>query len=169
MSPERAAHLRGRTFFCVVDLASVGWSQCFSGVQKMTRLRMNDKQWQRIQPMIPDGKPGGRPPLDRRTIIDGIPWILRTGAPWRDIPEAFGKWQTVWRLFDQWNGDGTLDKILQKLQGEIIINTELWCIDGTVISPVIPSKSNEDREARPVPFKGEAYRKRNIISGSSVG
>jgi transposase len=99
----------------------------------MTRLRMNDKQWQRIQPMIPDGKPGGRPPLDRRTIIDGILWILRTGAPWRDIPEAFGKWQTVWRLFDQWNGDGTLDKILQKLQGEIIINTELWCIDGTVI------------------------------------
>ena len=57
----------------------------------MTRLRMNDKQWQRIQPMIPDGKPGGRPPLDRRTIIDGILWILRTGAPWRDIPEAFGK------------------------------------------------------------------------------
>ena len=99
----------------------------------MTRLRMNDKQWQRIQPMIPDGKPGGRPPLDRRTIIDGILWILRTGAPWRDIPEAFGKWQTIWRLFDQWNGDGTLDKVLQKLQGEIIINTELWCIDGTVI------------------------------------
>ncbi len=51
----------------------------------MTRLCMNDKQWQRIQPMIPDRKPGGRPPLNRRTIIDGILWILRTGAPWRDI------------------------------------------------------------------------------------
>lgn len=37
------------------------------------------------------------------------------------------------RLFDQWNGDGTLDKILQNLQGEISINKELWCIDGTVI------------------------------------
>jgi transposase len=99
----------------------------------MARLRINDKQWQRIQQMIPDGKPGGRPILERRTILDGILWILRTGAPWRDLPEEFGKWQTVWRLFDQWNGDGTLDTILQNLQGEIIIDTELWCIDGTVI------------------------------------
>jgi len=36
-------------------------------------------------------------------------WILRTGVPWRDLPEEFGAWQTAWRLFDQWNGDGTLD------------------------------------------------------------
>lgn len=99
----------------------------------MARLRMNDQQWQRIRPMIPDGKPGGRPPIDRRNILDGIFWILRTGAPWRDMPDEFGAWQSVWRLFDQWNGDGTLDRILQKLQGEIPINSELWCIDGTVV------------------------------------
>jgi transposase len=99
----------------------------------MARLRMNDKQWQRIRPMIPVGKPGGRPTLDRRTILDGILWILRTGAPWRDLLEEFGKWQTAWRLFDRWNGDGTLDRILQNLQGGITVNTELWCIDGTVI------------------------------------
>ena len=65
--------------------------------------------------------------------MDGVFWILRTGAPWRDLPEEFGAWQTVWRLFDQWNGDGTLDIILQTLQGEILINTDLWCIDGSVI------------------------------------
>jgi transposase len=99
----------------------------------MARLHLNDRQWQRICPMIPKGKPGGRPPLDRRIILNGILWILRTGAPWRDLSEEFGKWQTAWRLFDQWNGDGTLDKILQSLQGETVINTELWCIDGTVI------------------------------------
>lgn len=99
----------------------------------MARLRMSDRQWRRIQPMVPVGKPGGRPPLDRRNILDGILWILRTGAPWRDVPEEFGKWQSIWRLFDQWNGDGTLDTILQNLQGEMSINKELWCIDGTVI------------------------------------
>lgn len=65
--------------------------------------------------------------------MEGIFWILRTGAPWRDLPEEFGAWQTVWRLFDEWNGNGTLDKILQTLQGEILINTDLWCIDGSVI------------------------------------
>ena len=99
----------------------------------MARLLLSDQQWQRICPLIPESKPGGRPPLPRRLILNGIFWILRTGAPWRDLPEEFGAWQTVWRLFDQWNGDGTLDKILQSLQGEIHINTDLWCIDGTVI------------------------------------
>ena len=53
----------------------------------MARLHINDKQWKRICPMIPAGKPGGRPPLDRRTILDGILWILRNGASWRDLPE----------------------------------------------------------------------------------
>ena len=52
----------------------------------MARLRMSDQQWLHIQTMVPDGKPGGRPPLDRRNIVDGILWILRTGAPWRDVP-----------------------------------------------------------------------------------
>lgn len=99
----------------------------------MARLRLSDQQWQRISPMIPNGKPGGRPPLPRRFILDGVLWILRTGAPWRDLPEEFGAWQTVWRLFDQWNGDGTLDKILKTLQGETGFDKELWCIDGTVI------------------------------------
>ncbi len=99
----------------------------------MARLQLSNQQWQRVNSMIPQGKPGGRPPLDRRPILDGILWILRTGAPWRDLPKEFGKWKTVWRLFDQWNGDGTLDRLLQSLQGEVAINTELWCIDGTVI------------------------------------
>ena len=99
----------------------------------MARRLLNDQQWQRISRLIPESKPGGRPPLPRRNILNGIFWILRTGAPWRDLPKEFGAWQTVWRLFDQWNGEGTLDKILQTLQGEIRINTELWCIDGTVI------------------------------------
>jgi transposase len=100
---------------------------------QMARSLLSDQQWQRIYPLIPESKPGGRPPLPRRIIMDGVFWILRTGAPWRDLPEEFGAWQTVWRLFDQWNGDGTLDKILQTLQGEIVINTDLWCIDGSVI------------------------------------
>jgi transposase len=65
--------------------------------------------------------------------MDGILWILRTGSPWRDLPSAFGPWKTVWRLFDQWNHDGTLDAILRELQGEVEINEELWCIDGSIV------------------------------------
>jgi len=65
--------------------------------------------------------------------MDGILWSLRTGSPWRDLPEAFGSWQTVWRLFDQWNHDGTLQAILDRLRGQVKIDEELWCIDGTIV------------------------------------
>lgn len=75
----------------------------------MVRLQISNQQWKRIFPLIPKRKTGGRSYLDRRIIVNGIMWILRTGVPWRDLPEEFGAWQTAWRLFDQWNGDGTLD------------------------------------------------------------
>jgi len=99
----------------------------------MLRHRLTDGQWERIEDLFDPPAVTGRPPRDRRTVMDGILWILRTGSPWRDLPSAFGPWQTVWRLFDQWNADGTLDAILQELQGEVKINQELWCIDGTIV------------------------------------
>ena len=99
----------------------------------MARLKLSDAQWQRVAPLLPSCKSGGRPARDRPVILNGIRWILRTGAPWRDLPQEFGSWQTVWRLFDQWNADSTLDNLLPRLQGEVQINAELWCIDGSAI------------------------------------
>jgi transposase len=70
-------------------------------------------------------------------VVDGILWILRTGSPWRDLPEEFGPWATVWDLFDKWTSDGTLDEILRRLRAAHIeadlIDSELWCIDGTIV------------------------------------
>lgn len=103
----------------------------------MTRHRLTDDQWECIKDVFPPPAWTGRPPVDRRMVVDGILWILRTGAPWRDVPEDFGKWGTVYDLFTTWNADGTLDEILHRLQvahvevGEI--DDELWCIDGTTI------------------------------------
>ena len=99
----------------------------------MLRHRLTDEQWERIRDFFDPPAATGRPQRNRRAVMDGIVWILRTGSPWRDLPRAFGPWQTVWRLFDRWNQDGTLDAILQELQGEIEIDEELWCIDGTVV------------------------------------
>jgi transposase len=99
----------------------------------VARLQLSDQQWQRVEALLPECKTGGRPARNRRTLLNGMLWIVRTGALWRDVPEEFGPWQTVWRVFDQWNADGTLDKVLGSLQGEVRINTDLWCIDGTVI------------------------------------
>jgi len=99
----------------------------------MLRHRLTDEQWERIADVFGPPAATGRRPRDRRQVIDGILWVLRTGSPWRDLPAELGPWQTVWRLFDQWNGDGTLDAILSQLLGEIQINEELWCVDGTTV------------------------------------
>jgi transposase len=62
---------------------------------------------------------------------------MRTGAPWRDLPEEYGPWATVWDLFDTWTSGGTLDEILRRLRAIRIdageIDAELWCIDGTIV------------------------------------
>ena len=99
----------------------------------MIRHRLTDEQWRLIKNVFPEPKATGRPPRDRREVMDGILWILRTGSPWRDLPDAFGPWQTVWHLFNQWNDDGTLQTILNRLRGRVKIDRELWCVDGAVI------------------------------------
>lgn len=103
----------------------------------MVRHRLTDAQWDLIKDVFPPPKKTGRPPRDRREIVDAILWILRTGSAWRDLPDEFGPWSTVWDLFDQWNSDGTLDKILRRLRAAQIdageVDDELWCIDGTTV------------------------------------
>ena len=99
----------------------------------MLRHRLTDEQWNFISDLFEPRKATGRPPCNRRDIVDGILWILNTGAPWRDMPKEFGRWGTVWDLFDKWNGNGLLDCILMRLRNTEAINSELWCIDGTII------------------------------------
>jgi transposase len=104
----------------------------------MRRHEVTDAQWDFIQPQLPKSTATtGRRPADARTMVNGLMWILRTGAPWRDLPEEwFGPWQTVYHYRNAWRSDGTLDRILLSLQvrrdrrGKI--DWDLWCIDGSV-------------------------------------
>lgn len=104
----------------------------------MTRHRLTDEQWELIADLFPPPAKIGRPPTDRRQVVDGILWIMHAGAPWRDLPEEdFGPWETVYGLFNLWNASGTLDEILHRLQTNIIesgaIDSQLWCVDGTIV------------------------------------
>ena len=99
----------------------------------MLRHRLTDEQWDLIGDLFAQPKRTGRPPRDRRTMMDGILWILRTGSPWRDLPDDFGPWATVWDLFNTWNHDGTLCAILNRLRGQVKIDEQLWCVDGTIV------------------------------------
>lgn len=103
----------------------------------MVRHRLADNEWQAIEDLFPKPARTGRPPTPAREVVDAILWILRTGAPWRDLPEEFPPWGTVWDLFDKWNASGLLDAVLKHLRVEEVdignIDEELWCVDGTIV------------------------------------
>jgi len=99
---------------------------------------LKDEQWQRLEPLLPGQKPEtGRPYEDHRTVINGILWILRTGAPWRDLPERYGAWQTVSGRFYRWRHQGLWAKVLRRLQSQADADGQLdWAmhhVDGSVI------------------------------------
>ena len=85
----------------------------------MRRHELTDEHWERLTPLLPPEKPAtGRPNKDHRTILNGILWILRTGAPWRDLPERYGPWHTVYSRFRRWQQAGIWDEVLRVLQAE---------------------------------------------------
>jgi len=81
------------------------------------RGEITDRAWEQIGPLLPQdgGKRGGRW-RDHRTIVNGILWKLRTGSPWRDLPERYGPWQTCFDRFNRWRRDGTWDRLLAHAQ-----------------------------------------------------
>lgn len=78
---------------------------------------LSDEQWAVLEPLLPVAALG-RPSLGRRKLIDGIRWRVRTGAPWRDLPSAYGPWQTVYGLFRRWQRNGTWPVLLTGLQAQ---------------------------------------------------
>ena len=105
----------------------------------MARHGMSDSGWNFVKHLFPGvEKPRvGRPWIEHRKVLDGIFWILRAGAPWRDLPEEFGPWETVYGRYRRWTRDGTFDALLDEIivlindRGDI--DWDLWCVDGTII------------------------------------
>jgi transposase len=81
------------------------------------RADLSDAQWAFLEPLLPTGKKPGRPPKwTKRQLINGIRWRVRVGAPWRDVPPAYGSWQAVYGLFRRWQRAGVWAAILARLQ-----------------------------------------------------
>jgi transposase len=104
----------------------------------MHRGELTDAQWERLEPLLPPQKPStGRPAKDHRLVVNGMLWILRTGAPWRDLPERYGPWRTVASRFYRWQKAGILQRVLEALQqqadaaGEL--DWEVHFVDGTTV------------------------------------
>jgi len=103
----------------------------------MRRHELTDEQWECLKDLLPPRAKRGRPRGDLRGVLNAIFWLLRTGAPWRDLPDRYGPWQTVYDWFQRWRRDGTWDRMLQalhiRLDSQGRIDWDLWCVDGTTI------------------------------------
>ena len=101
----------------------------------MKRHELTDGQWALVEPHVPRSTARtGRPPRDPRLMLNGIFWVLHTGAPWRDLPERFGPWQTVYDHFSRWRKAGVFARVVGALQLKLgndgLIDWDLWCVDG---------------------------------------
>lgn len=100
----------------------------------MIRGTMSDEEWAVFAPFVTDNRArGGRPPRDHRRTLDGIFWVARTGAPWRDLPAEFGAWNSVYQQFRRWTLSGIWDVILAALADADPDAAALQMIDSTTI------------------------------------
>ena len=95
------------------------------------RHAISDADWDRIKDLLP-GRPGqtGWLAEDNRLFIDAVLWWAKTGVPWRDLPERFGNWNSVWKRFDRWARKGTWRLLFEALQDP---DLEWLILDSTVI------------------------------------
>ena len=115
----------------------------------MTRTKLTEAQWALIAPLLP-GKSGdpGRTGADNRKTLEGILWVLRTGAPWRDLPAEFGKWGTVYQRFRRWANRGVFERIFEATHGALDMRAVQ--VDGSYV------KAHQHASGAP---KGDAHRR----------
>ena len=96
---------------------------------------LSDAQWERIAPLMPQVRGRSRPFRDHRQVVEGIVFRYRCGVAWRDVPERFGLWQTLWKRHRRFSADGTWDKIHAALLAEADAAGDIdWAvsIDSTI-------------------------------------
>ena len=98
----------------------------------MGRLVLSDAQWGKISGLIigrPDQR--GSTGRDNRMFVEGVLWIVRTGSPWRDLPEAFGEWNSVFRRFSRWSAKGVWQRLFEALSDDP--DFEYLIVDSTIV------------------------------------
>ena len=97
----------------------------------MRRHEIKDEDWERIKDFLPGqaGDPGVTA-KDNRLFVDAVLWIAKTGAPWRDLPERFGPFGSVWKRFDRWAKKGVWERVFEAIRDP---DLEWMILDSTVV------------------------------------
>lgn len=96
----------------------------------MSRYDLTDFEWRAIQPLLPN-KPRGIPRVDDRRVLNGIFWVLRSGAPWRDLPERYGPRTTCYNRFVRWRKAGAWDRLMDAITK--VHDGTVQMIDTTIV------------------------------------
>ncbi|MFD7734742.1 IS5 family transposase [Kitasatospora phosalacinea] len=102
----------------------------------MRRHELSDAEWAVLSRFLPSSGTAGRPRSDDRVVLNGIVWKLRTGSAWRDVPERYGSWQTLYTRFRRWALDDTFSRMLRQVQAEKDAAGDIdWLVsvDSTVV------------------------------------
>jgi transposase len=102
------------------------------------RHELSDAQWEKLKPLLPPEKPKtGRTNHDHRTLLNGMIWRAKTGTPWRDLPECYGKWKTVYSRWLRWRDGGVWQRVWEALQQEAEhkgeVEWDIHFIDSTIV------------------------------------
>ncbi len=96
------------------------------------RLVLSDRQWERIAPhIIGDERTRGSSGRDNRMFVEAVLWVVRTGVPWRDLPEGFGPWNSVFRRFSRWSRKGVWWRIFEAMSDDP--DFEYLIVDSTIV------------------------------------
>jgi transposase len=131
--------------------------------------QLSDQQGQQIQDLLPpNGRRGGQW-KDHRLMTDGILWALSDGGRWRNLPERFGPWPSVYDRFRRWAPKGLGDRILRHLQARTMhsgdIDWDLFCIDGSVIRAHQSAAGASKKKRRPASRKTTPW----AAAGAALG
>ena len=121
-------------------------------------------RFMRVAHLLPRQR--GNVAVDNYRFVNALLWMCRTGAPWRDLPECYGKWITVCRRFNRWSGNGAMERLFTALQEERIIGVEIrvLAMDSTSVKvhqhAVVPPKRNR---TAPWDYDRQAHKGRNMV------
>jgi len=113
----------------------------------MRRYEINDQAWERVQELLP-GKytDVGRTAKDNRQFLNAVLWIARSGAPWRDLPERFGAWNSVYQRFRRWTKKGVWQRVFEALQEP---DLEWVMLDSTTVRAHQQAAGQKKQPQRP--------------------
>lgn len=107
------------------------------------RYELGDASWEMIEDLITQDQKTGRPRHADRLMLNGILWVLCSGAARRDMPERFGPWSTVYQRFRDWRNRGAFDQMLKRLHIRLneqgLIDLDTWIIDSTAVRATLAS------------------------------